>query len=220
MINSNIILLGMPGTGKGTQAKFLKEKHAIPHISTGELFREAASKKTKVGLKVKGFMEEGKLIPNGIVNEVILERLARDDCKKGFILDGYPRTIQQAKFLDKILAKNGRPTVVLFITLEKQEVVKRLTGRRICENCGKDYNLYYLLPRKQGICDVCGEMLIQREDDKIETINKRIEVYWSQTNTLVEYYKKRKYFFQINGKGTVNEINKQLVKLLQGQASM
>ena len=175
MTNLDLVLLGMPGTGKGTQAKILKEKYGIPHISTGELFREAIAKKTVLGVKVAGFLREGKLVPDEIVNEVVLERLKESDCRAGFLLDGYPRTVEQAEALDKALSSGGKKVKVLSVELEEDEVLRRLSGRRICERCGREYNVFYIRPKVPGICDACGGKLIQRDDDRDETIRKRLE---------------------------------------------
>lgn len=216
MKNLDFVLLGMPGTGKGTQAKILKEKYSIPHISTGELFREAITKKTGLGVKVAGFLRDGRLVPDGIVNDVVLERLNEKDCQKGFFLDGYPRTVEQAEALDKALSSSGKRVKVLSIELEDDEVLKRLSGRRICEKCGKEYNVFYVSPKVSGTCDVCRGRLIQRDDDNDETIRKRLEVYWAQTNPLIDYYKKRGILFTVNGKGSVAEISERLFKVIEG----
>jgi len=215
MVNLDLVLLGMPGTGKGTQAKILKEKYGVPHISTGGLFREAAAKRTGLGVKVESFLREGKLVPDGIVNEVILKRLRRKDCQGGFLLDGYPRTVEQAKVLDKALESSGRGVKVLFLELDEGEILKRLSGRRICEKCGKEYNVFYVPPKSCGVCDVCGGRLIQREDDEDETIRKRLEVYWAQTSPLIEYYKERRRLFVVNGKGSVAEVSERLFKVIE-----
>ncbi|MDQ1279890.1 MAG: adenylate kinase [Thermoproteota archaeon] len=214
MTNLDLVLLGMPGTGKGTQAKILKEKYGIPHISTGELFREAITKKTVLGVKVADFLREGKLVPDEIVNNVVLERLKENDCRKGFLLDGYPRTVEQAKALDEALSSGGKKVKVLSVQLDEEEVLRRLSGRRICEKCGKEYNIFYVRPKVSGICDACGGKLIQRDDDKNETIKKRLEVYWAQTSPLIEYYKKKGILFTVNGSGSVTEVSERLFKVI------
>ena len=210
MNNYNIVLLGMPGTGKGTQAKILKEKYNIPHISTGELFREAVVSNTSLGLKVKNYLSNGKLVPDDVVNEVVKERLSRTDCEKGFILDGYPRTLEQARFLDNTLEENKKKVKVLSLEMDEKEVLNRLTGRRICEKCKKEYNIVSLLPKTPNICDICGNKLIQREDDKEETIKERLKVYWEQTSPLTEYYKKKGTMMTVNGKGSITAVSKRL----------
>ena len=215
MINYNLVLLGMPGTGKGTQAKILKEKYGIPHISTGALFREAITSETSLGLKVKNFLNEGKLVPDDLVNEVVLERLSRMDCDKGFILDGYPRTLEQAKFLDNALNSRKRAVKVLFLELDESEVLKRLGSRRLCEKCGREYNLLYIPPQTPNICNACGGKLVQREDDTEETIRKRLEVYWKQTSPLTEYYKRKEKLFKVNGKGSISDVSKRLFNSIE-----
>jgi len=215
MNNRNIVLLGMPGTGKGTQAKILKEKYGIPHISTGELFREAIASGASLGLKVKSYLNAGKLVPDEVVNEVVLDRLSRKDCEKGFILDGYPRTLEQARFLDNALNTKKREVTVLSIELDEAEVLKRLSGRRVCEKCGKEYNVVSLPPRTPNVCDICGSRLVQREDDKEETIKKRLEVYWEQTSPLTDYYAKKGELIAVNGKGSITEVSRRLFSSIE-----
>jgi adenylate kinase len=211
----NIVLLGMPGTGKGTQAKFLNEKYGIPHISTGALFREAIASGAGLGLKVKDYLHDGVLVPDELVNEVVLERLSKEDCDGGFILDGYPRTLEQARFLDNALRLGKREVKVLFLELDEDEVLKRLGSRRLCRDCGREYNMLYVPPKTPNVCNVCGGRLVQREDDQEETIRKRLEVYWEQTSPLIDFYEKKRVLISVNGKGSIQEVSERLFKSLE-----
>lgn len=188
----NLVLLGPPGAGKGTQATKIIEKYGIPHISTGDIFRSNIKEGTPLGKKAKEYMDKGELVPDSLVIEIATDRLDRDDCREGFLLDGFPRTVTQAKALDDHLAvKDKKIDHVLDIKVEKEELISRLTGRRVCRNCGATYHAVNIPPKEEGICDICGGELYQRADDNRETVENRIEVYKSQTAPLINYYEKQ-----------------------------
>ncbi len=202
-----IVLLGAPGAGKGTQAKKMVEKYGIPQISTGDILRQAVADGTPLGLEAKKYMDRGQLVLDEVVVGLVKERLAQDDCKKGFILDGFPRNTSQAETLDKVLDEMGMPLqLALNVDVDFDVLMKRLTGRRTCRQCGQMYNIYYNPPKKEGVCDKCGGELYQRDDDKEETIRKRLEVYQSQTAPLIEYYQKKGILKSVNGVGNIDEI--------------
>ncbi len=202
-----LILLGPPGAGKGTQAKMLVEKHAIPQISTGDILREAVKNQTSLGKEAKSFMDAGGLVPDEVVVGIIRERLQEDDCAKGYILDGFPRTVPQADELKKALNEMGQSIdSVLSIVVENQELIQRLTGRRTCKECGAGYHIMYKKPEKNGICDQCQGPLFQRDDDKEETIKNRLAVYNEQTEPLIQYYEKDGALIEIQGTGNIDEI--------------
>ena len=181
----NIIMLGAPGAGKGTQAAVLCEHFGIPTISTGNMIREALKNGTEMGLKAKSFMDEGKLVPDEVVIGIVKERLSEDDCKKGFILDGFPRTIPQAEALDNM---GVEIQYVINIDVADERIINRMSGRRVCENCGRPYHLVNLKPKKDGVCDDCGGTLVQRKDDHPDTVKQRLQVYHDQTEPLKAYY--------------------------------
>ena len=182
-----LILLGAPGAGKGTQAEIICQKHSIPAISTGNIIREALKNGTEMGLKAKSYMDEGKLVPDDVVIGIIQERLAKDDCKNGFILDGFPRTIPQAEALDAMGVEIDR---VVSIEVPDEKIVERMSGRRVCEKCGASYHMLYKQPAKEDVCDTCGGTLIRRKDDAPETVLDRLKVYHEQTEPLKSYYAK------------------------------
>ena len=189
----NLIFLGAPGAGKGTQAKLIMKKYQIPQISTGDILREAVHDNTPLGKKAQEYMNKGLLVPDEVVIGIIEERLKESSCQRGFILDGFPRTIPQAESLDEVLDKlNIRLGHVINFEVEKEILIKRLSGRRVCKNCGQMYNIYFNPPSKEGICDQCEGELFQRKDDTIETIKERLNVYRSQTAPLIEYYQSKK----------------------------
>ncbi len=194
------ILLGPPGAGKGTQAVRLVEKFKIPHISTGDIFRENIKKGTELGKKAQEYMNKGELVPDDLVIDLATNRLLEDDCKNGFLLDGFPRTVYQAEKLDEFLkAHDSKIDVVLDIATRKEVLVKRLTGRRVCKACGAGYHVVTIPSKVEGICDVCGGELIQRADDNPETVTNRIEVYEAQTMPLIGYYEKAGNIAHIDG---------------------
>ncbi len=210
-----LVLLGAPGAGKGTQAKKLVEKHAIPQISTGDLLRAAVAAGTPLGKEAKSFMDKGELVPDRVVLGMVEERLKKDDCKKGYILDGFPRNTAQAEALDKMLnsLKMGL-SAALSVDVPFEDLMKRLTGRRTCKACGQMYNVYFSPSKKEGICDKCGGELFQRDDDKEATIKKRLEVYNAQTAPLINYYKKKGILKSVAGTGNIDEIFNKVCKEL------
>lgn len=211
-----LILLGPPGAGKGTQAKRVIEEFDIPHISTGDIFRKNIKEKTELGQKVEGLLAEGKLVPDELTIEIVWDRLDQEDCKNGFLLDGFPRTIPQAEALDEGLAKRGlKLDRVLNIDVDKDSLVKRLSGRRVCPNCGASYHIDNNPPKVEGICDVCQTPVIQREDDKEQTVLDRIKVYDSQTKPLVDFYNKQDLVFSVDGTLPIDEITNKLVTELK-----
>jgi adenylate kinase len=198
----NVILLGAPGAGKGTQAERIVERFALPHISTGEMLRAAVSQGTEMGLAAQGFMEAGALVPDEVVIGVVRDRLVEDDAQQGFLLDGFPRTIEQAERLDGMLAEAGRGvTHVILIDVPADELVKRIAGRRSCKSCGKLYNVTFDPPGQADVCDVCGGELLQRADDNEETVRNRLAVYEQQTAPLVGYYTQRGVLQSASGGG-------------------
>ena len=209
------ILLGLPGAGKGTQAAKIVEKYHIPHISTGDIFRENIKNGTELGKKAQEYMNRGELVPDDLVIEIATTRLLADDCAEGFLLDGFPRTVYQAEKLDEFLAAHGsKIDKVLDIAVEKEELMVRLTGRRVCKACGASYHVVNIPPKKEGICDVCGGPLVQRADDNAETVANRIEVYEAQTMPLIEYYEKAGNIAHIDGATGLESVFADIVKAL------
>ncbi len=215
-----IVLIGAPGGGKGTQAKFLVEKYGIPQISTGDLLREAVSEGTPLGLQAKQYMDSGQLVPDELVLDLISERLGKADAQKGFILDGFPRNIPQAEALDRMLERMGKPLQVsLLIDVPLDILMQRLTGRRTCSACGAIYNVYTNPPRVPGRCDKCGGELVQRDDDNEETVAKRLRVYQEQTAPLIDYYRRQGILRTVPGVGEVEEIFQAIVRILEALPS-
>ena len=212
---TRVVLLGAPGAGKGTQAKMLIEKFKIPQISTGDILRKAVADGTPLGKEAKVIMDSGGLVSDKIVLGLVEERLKQPDCKNGFILDGFPRNTAQAEALDKILTGSNMPlTVALNIDVDLNDLLKRLTGRRTCKSCQQMYNIYFSAPKKEGVCDKCGGQLFQRDDDKEETIKKRLDVYQQQTAPLISYYSKKNIMKTVMGVGSIDDIFKKAVAAL------
>ena len=202
-----IILMGPPGAGKGTQAEKLVEVYQIPHISTGDMFRKAQKEGTELGLKAKSYMDQGQLVPDEVTVGIVKERLAEDDCKEGFLLDGFPRTVQQADALDGILKELAMALDrVVNIEVDKAFLVDRLTGRRVCRTCGATYHVTNKAPKVEGVCDKCGGELYQRNDDKIETVSNRLDVYAAQTAPLIEYYQSKGIMSSIDGSKSMEDV--------------
>ncbi|MGB9668193.1 MAG: adenylate kinase [Thermosulfidibacteraceae bacterium] len=211
-----IIMLGAPGAGKGTQASMISEKYGILQISTGDILRAAVREGTQLGIEAKKYMDRGELVPDEIVIGIVRERIVQDDCKKGFILDGFPRTVVQAEALDRMLEELGISIdYVINIDVPEEEIIKRLSGRRTCRNCQAMYHVIFNPPKKEGVCDKCGGELYQRDDDKEETIRARLEVYKKQTAPLIEYYSKRGKLVNIDGRKGINEIFTEIVNVLE-----
>ncbi|MEM2272489.1 MAG: adenylate kinase [Archaeoglobaceae archaeon] len=211
-----IILLGAPGAGKGTQAKFLAEKYRIPQISTGDMLREAVEKSTELGKKAKEYMNQGKLVPDEIVVGIVKERLKQKDCERGFILDGFPRTIAQAEALDAMMVELGKKIdAVININVSEDEIVKRIVNRRICRKCGAIYHLIYDPPKKNGVCDKCGGELYQRDDDKEEVVRERFKVYRKNTEPLIEYYKRKGILFDVDGTKDIEKVKAEILSILE-----
>ena len=202
-----IILMGPPGAGKGTQAEKLVELYQIPHISTGDMFRKAQKDGTELGLKAKEYMEQGQLVPDEVTVGIVRERLAEADCKDGFLLDGFPRTVQQADALVGILKDLGMALDrVINIEVDKAFLVDRLTGRRVCRTCGATFHVVNKAPKVEGVCDKCGGELYQRNDDKIETVSNRLDVYAAQTAPLIEYYQSKGVMSSIDGSKSMEDV--------------
>ena len=210
-----VVLLGAPGAGKGTQAKMLIEKYKIPQISTGDILRKAVADGTPLGKEAKVIMDQGGLVSDKIVLGLVEERLKQPDTKGGFILDGFPRNTAQAEALDKILTSNGIPlTIALNIDVDMNDLLKRLTGRRTCKGCQQMYNIHFSAPKKDSVCDKCGGQLFQRDDDKEETIKKRLDVYTKQTAPLIDYYSKKNIMKTVMGVGSINDIFNKVTAVL------
>ena len=206
-----IIIFGPPGAGKGTQAQQLARRFGIPHISTGDMLREAVAAGTELGRKAKGFMDSGQLVPDEVMVGLVKDRLSQEDCKAGFILDGFPRTVPQAEALD---AANVQIDTVLELVVPDEEIVKRLTGRRVCPECHSVYHIIYNPPRVEGICDKCGASLIIRDDDKEETVRRRLQVYKTQTAPLIDYYKEKGLLKSVDKLGSPQEVFEEILKVL------
>ena len=211
-----ILLMGPPGAGKGTQADFLKSAMNIPHISTGDMFRKAVTEGTKLGLEAKSYMDSGQLVPDSVTIGIVKERLSQDDCSQGFLLDGFPRTIPQAEALDKTVAELMiKLDAVVNIIVPREDLIARLTGRWVCKKCGATYHLLFNPPKNDKQCDVCGETLYQRDDDKEETVVKRLDVYDSQTMPLIEYYRGKGLLLEIRGDKAVAEVTQDIMDALK-----
>lgn len=212
----NIVLMGLPGAGKGTQADKIIEKYDIPHISTGDMFRAAMKNGTELGLEAKSYIDKGALVPDEVTIGIVRERLAEPDCNQGFLLDGFPRTIEQAEALDQILADLGRKVEhVINIKVEEDELVKRLTGRRICKVCGSSYHLVFNPPKVEGVCDKDGGELYQRADDNLETVSNRLEVNIKQSQPLLDFYNNKQVLTDIDGQKDINDVFADVDALLE-----
>ena len=210
-----IIMLGAPGAGKGTQAKKIAEKYQIPHISTGDIFRANIKNGTELGKKAKTYMDQGLLVPDELVCDLVVDRVQQDDCKEGYILDGFPRTIPQAESLDAALSRLGEAVdYAINVEVPDENIVKRMGGRRACVGCGATYHLVYAAPKKEGICDNCGAELILRDDDKPETVQKRLGVYHEQTQPLIDYYTKKGILKEVDGTMDMGDVFKAIVEIL------
>ncbi|HKL76624.1 MAG TPA: adenylate kinase [Halanaerobiales bacterium] len=212
----NMIFLGLPGAGKGTQAKKVSSKYNIPHIATGDIFRNAIKNETPLGKKAKSFIDQGELVPDEVTIGIVRNRLKEDDCKDGFILDGFPRTINQAEALKDIMEElNTKLDLALFIKVPEKELIKRLSGRRVCEDCGATYHVEFNPPEKEGICDKCGGNLIQRSDDTEDTVKNRIEVNKEKTEKLIEFYDNEGILQTIESSGGIEEVFKKVTSVVE-----
>lgn len=210
-----IIMLGAPGAGKGTQAKKIAEKFGIPHISTGDIFRANIKNGTELGNKAKVYMDQGLLVPDELVVDLVVDRVKQADCEKGYILDGFPRTIPQAEALDAaLLAIGEKVDYAINVEVADDYIVERMSGRRACLNCGATYHLVNIPTKVEGICDVCGSEIVLREDDKPETVLKRLEVYHDQTQPLIDYYNKQGILKEVDGRKTMSDTFEDILKIL------
>ncbi len=211
-----IVLLGAPGAGKGTLAKDLISHFKIPHISTGDMFREAVAAGTELGRKVQSILESGALVPDEIVNQVVEERLKKFDCQNGFVFDGYPRTVPQAIALDEILSKMSKKLdAVIYLRISEQTVVERLTNRRLCPKCGRIYNMISMRPKNDELCNDCGVKLVIRDDDKEEVVRKRYRLYCEMTKPLVDYYQKRDLLIEVDSEVDHQDLANRVIKILE-----
>lgn len=211
-----IVLLGPPGAGKGTQAKKIADKFGIPHISTGDILRKAIADKTPLGKQAAVYLEKGLLVPDDLVISMVKSRLDMQDCINGFLFDGFPRTVKQAESLDEYMQEKGiQLDIVLNIEVKQDTLIERFTGRRVCEQCGATYNIKSSPPKEPGLCDKCGGRLIIRDDDKPETVKKRLEIYETSTAPLIGYYKEKNLLINIDGSGSIDDVFEDILERLK-----
>ncbi|NLJ84377.1 MAG: adenylate kinase [Halanaerobiaceae bacterium] len=214
----NLILLGLPGAGKGTQAKKISQEYNLPHIATGDIFRLLAEEETPIGEKIKEFLDKGQLVPDEYAIMILREKIKKVDISKGFVLDGYPRTVYQAKVLKEMLAEmDTQIDMVFYIEVDPERLVERIAGRRVCLNCGHSYHIKYNPPEQPGICDYCGEELILRSDDREETVRKRIHNQLNELNKITDYFQEEKILKVING-GSIEEVYVEIKKAIEGES--
>lgn len=210
-----IIMLGAPGAGKGTQAKMIAEKYSVPHISTGDIFRANIKNGTELGMEAKKYMDQGLLVPDELTVKILLDRVAQDDCKNGYVLDGFPRTIPQAEVLDKALTEiNDKIDFAINVDVPDENIVRRMGGRRACLSCGATYHIEHIPPRKEGICDTCGKELVLRDDDKPETVKNRLNVYHQQTQPLIDFYQAKGILKTVDGTVDMKDVFSAIVAIL------
>lgn len=210
-----IIMLGAPGAGKGTQAKKIAAEYKIPHISTGDIFRANIKNNTELGQKAKAYMDKGELVPDELTLDLIMDRFKQPDCENGYVLDGFPRTIPQAESLTKALSERGEAVdYAVNVDVPDENIINRMSGRRACLNCGATYHIVYNPSKKEGICDTCGQQLVLRDDDKPETVKKRLSVYHDQTQPLIDYYKNEGILAEVDGTKDMEEVFQDIVKIL------
>lgn len=214
--NMKIIMLGAPGAGKGTQAKLIADKYGIPHISTGDIFRANIKNGTQLGMEAKSYMDQGLLVPDELTVKILLDRVAQEDCKKGYVLDGFPRTIPQAEVLDQELAKlHDQIDHAIDVDVPDENIIRRMGGRRACVSCGATYHIEYIKPHKEGICDDCGQELVLRDDDKPETVGKRLDVYHEQTQPLIDFYDHKGILRTVDGTQDMQDVFDAIVAILE-----
>jgi len=210
-----IILLGPPGAGKGTQAKSISNNYSIPHISTGDIFRKNISERTPLGIEAKKYIDKGHLVPDELTIDIVKDRLNEKDCSNGFLLDGYPRTVNQAEALEIMLKERGEKLdTALLIKVPKEFIIDRMTGRRVCTTCGASYHVKYNPTKIAGKCDVCGNFVIQRDDDTEETVGERLDIYDAQTQPLIEYYTNKNLLSEVDGTQAINDVFKNICGIL------
>ena len=210
-----VILLGPPGAGKGTQSEMLIDRYKLTHISTGDILRSSVKKGTELGNKAKEYMDKGELVADEIIVGIVEERLQEPDCESGALLDGFPRTVVQARSLEKVLEGLGRSlSLVLYIDVDEEELISRLTGRRVCRECGASYHLKFNPPQVRNVCDQCGGELYQREDDSLDTVKQRVDIYKEQTEPLINYYKNNGQLQKVDGNQDINEVNEQICQII------
>lgn len=210
-----IIMLGAPGAGKGTQAKMIAEKYGVPHISTGDIFRANIKNGTELGMEAKKYMDQGLLVPDELTVKILLDRVANEDCKNGYVLDGFPRTIPQAEVLDKALTELGdKIDYAINVDVPDENIVKRMGGRRACLSCGATYHIEHVPPKKEGICDTCGQELVLRDDDKPETVKNRLNVYHEQTQPLIDFYTEKGVLKTVDGTVDMQDVFTAIVSIL------
>jgi len=210
-----IIMLGAPGAGKGTQAKMIADKYSVPHISTGDIFRANIKNGTELGMEAKKYMDQGLLVPDELTVKILLDRVAQEDCKDGYVLDGFPRTIPQAKVLDDELTKLGETIdFAIDVNVPDENIINRMSGRRACLACGATYHIAHVPPKQEGICDRCGKELVLRDDDKPETVKNRLEIYHEQTQPLIDFYTEKGVLKTVDGTVPMNEVFNAIVAIL------
>lgn len=210
-----IVLLGPPGAGKGTQAKSISNKYSIPHISTGDIFRKNISENTPLGIEAKSYMDKGQLVPDEVTINMVKDRLQQDDCKSGYLLDGFPRTVAQAEALNCFLLERGEQLdTALLIKVPNEFILERMTGRRVCPSCGASYHVKFNPPANEGKCNLCGNEVIQRKDDTVETVKERLDVYEKETQPLIDFYDNKKLLSEVDGTQAINEVFRGICEIL------
>ena len=210
-----IIMLGAPGAGKGTQAQMIADKYGIPHVSTGDIFRENVKNGTELGMEAKKYMDQGALVPDELTVRILLDRVAQDDCKNGYVLDGFPRTIPQAEVLDKAIKELGvKIDYAIDVEVPDENIIRRMSGRRACLSCGSTFHIEHVPPKKEGICDRCGKELILRDDDKEETVKNRLDVYHKQTQPLIDYYTGQNILKTVDGTADMMDVFTAITEIL------
>ncbi len=210
-----IVMLGAPGAGKGTQAKMIADQYSIPHISTGDIFRANIKEGTELGKEAKSYMDKGQLVPDELTVKILLDRVAKEDCKNGYVLDGFPRTIPQAEVLEDALTKlNDKIDYAINVEVPDENIVRRMSGRRACLSCGATYHIVHIPPKAEGVCDRCGKDLVLRDDDKEETVQKRLNVYHQQTQPLIDFYEKKGVLKEVDGTVDMKDVFAAITRIL------